>query len=298
MEWVGIRGVLLKDIPMKRYTSMRVGGPVKYLFYPLDEADLANTMSMLRDKSIPYRFLGNGTNVIIADKGMDAALIRITKIRHTRYKKEDRGAAVEVSGGASLKAFIRENAARGLAGLEHLFWIPGTVGGAVKMNAGSFGTWISERLRSIRVVAGDGKVCSLEKDGAAYGYRRSPVEASECVLSASFLLEAKDRSEIEKEMAYVVSRRKEKHPMEFPSAGSVFKSVNGEPAWKFIDRAGLRGLRIGNAAVSEKHANFIINLGSATAQDVKVLIERIKKEVYEKLGVTLSEEVELWGFDE
>ncbi len=298
MEWKGIRGVVLRDVSMKRYTSMKVGGPVKYLFYPFDEADLSFAVKVLRDRGVSYRFLGNGTNIIVSDAGVNKALIRLTRIRQTRYRKEGRGVTVDVSGGSSLKRFIRENGVRGLSGLERLYWIPGTIGGAVKMNAGSFGSRISDHLQTIRLLSEDGNLQTVEKEDKAFGYRVSPVKPSECVIGASFALKERGRQEIEKEMDYVVSQRKEKHPMDFPSAGSIFKNVEGEPAWKFIDKAGLRGYRMGGAAVSEKHANFIINLGWATAQDIKLLIDHIKKEVFGRLGIQLSEEVEFWGFDE
>jgi UDP-N-acetylmuramate dehydrogenase len=298
MDWTGIKGTLVRNPPMSRYTSMRVGGHAEYLLYPADEEDLVKMVEIMKDIGMKYRFLGNGTNIIVTDKGVDGALIRITRIRRSRYKKGQSGVTVEVSGGMPLTGFIRENAAKGLSGLERLFWIPGTIGGAVKMNAGSFGTGISGSLRHMRVLGKDGAIRVVKKDESTFGYRKSPVAASDCVVSASFLLSEKPQAEIGKDMDYVVSQRKERHPMEFPSAGSVFKNVDGEPAWKFIDKAGLKGFRIGGAVVSEKHANFIINTGSATAQDVKLLIDRVKKEVYEKLGVLLTEEVELWGFDE
>jgi UDP-N-acetylmuramate dehydrogenase len=298
MEWKGIKGVVLKDVSMKRYTSMKVGGPVKYLFYPSDEADLKSGVAALKDRGVPYRFLGNGTNLIVSDAGVNEALIRLTRIHQTRYKRVGQGVTVDVSGGASLKRFIKENGIRGLSGLEHLYWIPGTVGGAVKMNAGSFGSSIADHLQTIRLLSEDGSLRTAQKDEKTFGYRKSPVKTSECVVGASFLLKDGEKAEIRKEMEYVVSQRKEKHPMDFPSAGSIFKGVQGEPAWKFIDRAGLRGYRIGGAAVSEKHPNFIINLGWATGEDIKMLVDHVKREVFGKLGVRLAEEVEFWGFDE
>jgi UDP-N-acetylmuramate dehydrogenase len=204
---------------------------------------------------------------------------------------------VEVTGGTPLTALIRENARRGLSGLEKLFWIPGTVGGAVKMNAGSFGTAISDSLQEIRVMDQAGRTETREKKAGGFGYRKSPVTPSECVLSARFLLRERPRDDIMADMEHVFSERKKRHPMEYPSSGSVFKSVSGEPAWKFIEKAGLKGLIVGGAQVSEKHANFIVNLGTARAADILALVTRIKKEVYEKSGVSLEEEVEFWGFD-
>jgi UDP-N-acetylmuramate dehydrogenase len=297
LESWGIRGAVLTDVPMKRYTSMRVGGPAKSLLYPVDEQDLLATIGALRKKGVPYRFLGNGTNIIVHDKGFAGAVIRTTRIRSLHHEKTKDGALVKVSGGASLRRFIEDNANRGLAGLERLYWIPGTVGGGIKMNAGSFGASISDVLESVTIVNGNGMVRSVDKKDLSFDYRRSPVKSSECVISAVFRLKSREKKEILEEMKYVLSERKKRHPLEFPSSGSIFKSVDGQGAWQFVEKAGLRGLRIGGAAVSEKHTNFIVNLGHATAEDIKNLMERVKKEVFEKSGVLLEEEVELWGFE-
>jgi len=297
VEWTGIEGTILKNVSMKIYTSMKVGGPVSYLIYPRDEEELLRVLRMAEEKGVRYRFLGNGTNIIVHDRGIPEVVIRTTRMQRVDYKKMNDGALVEVSGGMSLKGFIINNARRGLAGLEKLYWIPGTVGGGIKMNAGSFGSWISDAIESVRLVNRDGKIASYLKSEMEFGYRESRVGPSECVLTARFRLWNRDKDDIQKDMDYVYGERKKRHPMEFPSAGSVFKGVSGEPAWKFIERAGLKGIAIGGAMVSDKHANFIINRGNATAQDIKTLIDKIKKEVFEKTGVTLEEEVEFWGFN-
>ena len=296
MEWKGIRGTVLKDVLMQRYTSMKVGGPVSYLVYPRDEEDLLRVLGIAKEAGIKYRFVGNGTNIIVHDKGLKEAVIRTTRMKRMSYSKVDDDALAEVSGGTSLKGFIVDNVRHGLSGLEKLYWIPGTVGGGIKMNAGSFGSWISDTLENVRLVDKEGKITAFQKDEMGFGYRTSRVESSECVLTARFRLRNRNKDDIQKDMDYVFDERKKRHPMDFPSAGSVFKGVDGEPAWKFIEKAGLKGLSIGGAMVSDKHANFIINTGRARAEDVKLLIERIKKEVFEKIGVTLEEEVELWGF--
>jgi UDP-N-acetylmuramate dehydrogenase len=296
VEWKGIRGTVLKDVLMQRYTSMKVGGPVSYLVYPRDEEDLLRVLGIAKEAGIKYRFVGNGTNIIVHDKGLKEAVIRTTRIKRMSYSKVDDDALAEVSGGTSLKGFIVDNVRHGLSGLEKLYWIPGTVGGGIKMNAGSFGSWISDTLENVRLVDKEGKITAFQKDEMGFGYRTSRVESSECVLTARFRFRNRNKDDIQKDMDYVFDERKKRHPMDFPSAGSVFKGVDGEPAWKFIEKAGLKGLSIGGAMVSDKHANFIINTGRARAEDVKLLIERIKKEVFEKMGVTLEEEVELWGF--
>lgn len=298
MEWRGIKGTVLGNVSMKRYTSMKVGGPVRYMVYPRDEADLAAALSLLKAEGMAYRFLGNGTNVIVHDRGLTCAVIRTTKMGWTRYTKNREGATVDAGGGVSLKSLIADTARRGLAGLEKLYWIPGTVGGAVKMNAGSFGVSISSSLVGLQVLRGDGRSDTIEGKDLSFGYRSSPLSSSDCVVGAVFSLQNGDRQSIEMEMDHVYQERRKRHPMDYPSAGSVFKGVNGEPAWKFIDAAGFRGFRLGNASVSEKHANFVINLGSAKAEDIRRLVDLVKKGVFEKTGVSLEEEVEFWGFDD
>jgi len=288
---------VVRNASMKRYTSMKVGGPVPYLVYPEDEKDLITTIEWLRHQGLGVRFLGNGTNVIVADKGVEVGLIRMTRVRHLHFHNIPGGARVEAAGGLSLKILIRECCGRGLAGLETLYGIPGTIGGAVKMNAGSFGASISGCLRSVRVADSDG-VRTIERANMDFGYRSSSFQNAQCILEAAFELRTDDTQRIKADMEYVWQKRQQKHPMELPSAGSVFKNRPGTACWKLIDEAGLRGLRIGGACVSEKHANFIVNTGHASAADVRGLINEVKKGVRETTGVTLDEEVELWGFDE
>jgi UDP-N-acetylmuramate dehydrogenase len=297
MEWTGVRGQVLRNVSMKRYTSMRVGGKVSYLIYPEDQSDLAQTVTAAREHGIAYRFLGNGSNVIVSDQGFDGVVIRTSKIARFQHDKDSQGARVRVGGGAPLKRLIKECATKGLSGIEKLFGIPGTVGGAIKMNAGSFGCAISDHLTEIAFIDGDGIPQIAGRDDLKLGYRTSGLGATDCVTSAELLLKDKDREAIKADMEFVWGERLSKHPMEWPSAGSVFKNRSGHPAWKAIDAAGLRGFRIGDACISSKHPNFIINMGHASALDVKSLIEKVKKEVYETIGAVMEEEVELWGFN-
>lgn len=298
MDWTGIKGVVLKDVPMKRYTSMKVGGCVKYMVYPSDEEDLLGVVARLRENNIRYRFLGNGTNIIVNDSGLEEAVIRIIRVNILRHRYKGDTCAVTVSGGMSLRRFIVDCARRGLSGLERLYWIPGTVGGGIKMNAGSFGSSISDCLEEVVVFNKDRGFVTIGKKDMEFGYRSSSIGSGDCVFTARFNLQRKEKKAILDDMDYVYSERKARHPMEYPSSGSIFKSVNNEPAWRFIEKAGLKGRRMGGACVSEKHANFIINLGGAKARDIKGLIDMIKKEVFDKFGVVLEEEVELWGFDD
>jgi UDP-N-acetylmuramate dehydrogenase len=297
MEWKSVKGQVFEDAPMRRYTSMKVGGPAQYLIYPVDAPDLLRVVEIARAKRVALRFLGNGTNVIVGDRGLDCALIRIAKIRHIQFEKRSGGARVEVSGGISLHRFIRECARRGLSGLEKLYGIPGTIAGAIKMNAGSFGVAVSDHLFSVTYLGKAGKLETRQTSELPFGYRTSSFAPTDCILGAAFDLAFGEKREIEKVMEQVWSERWEKHPMELPSAGSIFKNTGGKPAWKYIDEVGLRGYRMGNACISEKHPNFIVNLGDARASDIVGLIRKVKQEVYDQLGVTMEEEVELWGCD-
>lgn len=297
MEWKGIRGQVLNNVLMKRYTSMKVGGPARYMVYPADQADLSKMVGITQQKGIPCRLLGNGTNVIVGDKGLDEAIIRLTRTRRMNFEKTVTGAIVNVSGGTSLTRLIRECSARGLSGMSKLYGIPGTIAGAIKMNAGSFGVWISDHVRSVTYMSGTGSVEKREKVACGFEYRRSAFSGSECILSAAFELSDGDKAAIRKEMDYVWNERWKRHPMEFPSSGSIFKNISGNPAWSYIDKAGLRGLRMGDACISEKHPNFIVNLGNATAADILRLIRKVKKDVYEQTGIRMEEEVEFWGCD-
>jgi UDP-N-acetylmuramate dehydrogenase len=291
-----VRGEILKDVSMKRYTSMKVGGPASFLVYPRDEEDVVAALGSLKREGLPVCFLGNGTNVVVADQGISAGLIRVTKMKHCRFVGVKGGVVVEVGGGVSLKTLIQECYRRGYSGLEKLYGIPGTVGGAVKMNAGSFGVAVTDHLKDVRLILGDGEIRTLTKGEMRFGYRTSSIGTGEGVLRATFELVTADPIRIKEDMDYVWQQRLLKHPMNLPSSGSVFKNTGPMPCWKHIDIAGLRGLRIGGATVCEKHANFIVNTGNATAADVKELMETVKRTVRERTAVSLEEEVEFWGF--
>lgn len=297
MEPRGIRGRVVTNAPMKRYTSMRVGGPAPYLFYPEDASGVAEAVGWLAKRKLPFRFLGKGTNVIVADRGIDMGVIRTTGMQRLRFRATEGGAFCDAGGGLPLKRLIAEAAARGLSGLERLFGIPGTVGGAIKMNAGSFGAAVSDCLVCLVCVDEKGKTRTVQAGGITFGYRSSSIRDAECIVEATFRLASGDRAAIEAEMDDLWRQRLEKHPMDLPSAGSVFKNKGGAPAWTYIDRAGLRGFTLGRACISAKHPNFIVNLGGASASDVLRLIQTVKKGVREATGIELEEEVELWGFD-
>lgn len=297
MGW-RIKGKVIENAEMKYYTSMRVGGPVRYLIFPEDQNDLLETLTVLNNEGIKWRILGNGTNIVVSDRGLNEALIKITSFKNFSVNEFKDSAIVRVSGGYPLRKLILKTAKMGLSGLEKLYSIPGTLGGAIKMNAGSFGCEIGDLVKKVRCVSFDLSVTEIPKEKMVFSYRKSSFPSNMCIVEAELLLTKKDRKRIISELKNVFLERKRRHPLDLPSAGSIFKAVGGIPAWIYIERANLKGLRVGNACVSEKHCNFIVNLGGATGSDVKNLIEKIKKEVYEKEGVILEEEIELWGFDD
>lgn len=297
MEW-GIRGKVIERAKMERYTSMRVGGEVPYLIYPSDYDDLLRVFEVSKVKGIPWKILGNGTNVIVSDRGLDCAIIRLTRINHFRLRRKEDKVELEISSGSSLRKLIEKTARMGIGGLERLYSIPGTLGGVVKMNAGSFGSSISDSIKSVEIVRNGFERLKFLRDELDFGYRKSPFSPKDCIIKVELELSYGDEKSLMREIKMYHEERKRRHPMDLPSAGSIFKAVQGIPAWKFIEKAGLKGLRIGGACISEKHANFIVNLGNAKASDVKSLIDKVKEEVLKREGVLLEEEVELWGFDE
>lgn len=297
MVW-NIKGTVIENAKMSKYTSMRVGGPVRYLIYPSDFQDLIEVLKILNGEGIEWRILGNGTNVIVSDKGLQGAIIRLTRIRRLSIRRNGDNIKVFVSSGYQLKDLILKMASLNLSGIERLYSIPGTVGGAIKMNAGSFGVSISDAIVSVTCMSASGEIFKLSKRNLNFSYRYSSIPSKTLIIEAEISLKYGDRQRIIGVIDEVLTERIKRHPMDMPSSGSIFKAVRGIPAWTYIEKANLKGLRVGDACVSTKHANFIVNLGRAKAYEVKSLIEKIKKEVYEKEGVELEEEVEFWGFDD
>ena len=317
-----------RRVLMSEYTSMRVGGEADF-FEPEDEAGLIECVFMCEDNGKPWFLLGNGTNVIVRDGGYHGAVISTLKalggaeVKHddggtpratsersllvSRYaasptNKEDADInTYEVIAGAgeSLARVCRVAAEHGLAGLEALSGIPGTVGGAVFMNAGAYGSEIADVIDCIHVYdVVDRKNIMLPKNECGFGYRRSGFReipdiqngGRYIILSAQLSLKPGNRDDIEARMAEYTKRRNEKQPVELPSSGSFFKRPVGDFAGRLIEAAGMKGARVGGAQVSEKHAGFIVNMGGATAADVLTLADEIKAKVYETSTVRLEEE--------
>ncbi|MGM9637308.1 MAG: UDP-N-acetylmuramate dehydrogenase [Eubacteriales bacterium] len=279
-----------KDTPLAGFTSFKVGGPADQLILPHTKEALVELISVVRECKIRYLILGNGSNVLFSDRGYRGAVLLTTALRS--YSVE--GTKIHADCGVPLGALSVAAAAAGLSGLEFAYGIPGTLGGAVYMNAGAYGGEIADVLESSTCLCSDGQLCELSVEEHAFGYRSSVYQSSGgTVLSATLSLKKGDPTEIQAKMKDFMSRRREKQPLESPSAGSTFKRYPGYYTGKLIEDAGLKGFSVGDAMVSEKHAGFVINAGEATSADILALIEHIKQTIYQKNGILLECEVRI-----
>ena len=280
-----------ENVPMAQYTSFKTGGSVRILAEPDTAEHTAELMRLIEAAGVEHYVIGNGTNLLISDKGLDAIVVRIGE---KMANVERSGRTIIAGAGASYAAMAKQSVQWGLMGLEWAAGIPGTVGGAVAMNAGAYGGEIKQVLTKVEYIE-DGAVCSVEPEDSDLGYRFSRFAAPErIVLSAEFSLSPDDGMTKERMKDYS-ERRRAKQPLTYPSAGSTFKRPAGCYAGALIEQAGLKGVSVGGAEVSTLHAGFIINKGGATSEDVKRLIELVQERVYENSGVTLETEVKFIG---
>ncbi len=278
---------------MSRHTTFRTGGPASLFLRPGSLDDLKKVICVLKESKVEYFILGNGSNLLVSDKGYNGAVISLTRLADIHL--ED-GNTVYAEGGAMnsfIASFARDNS---LTGFEFAAGIPGTIGGAMIMNAGAYGGEMKLITKSVRVVTPKGEVKELSANECDFGYRTSALKREGyIVLEARLQLQKGDQAAITEKMTELALKRKEKQPLEYPSAGSTFKRPEGYFAGKLIDDAGLRGFRVGDAQVSEKHCGFVINRGNATSSEIHELIEQVQKKVYESFGVTLETEVIMVG---
>lgn len=292
IQIVGEDNIRLQE-PMKHHTTFRIGGNADYFVTPVNEEQIKDLIVNLRKQNVPYFVIGNGSNLLVSDHGYKGVIIQI-------YKKFEgitvQGNCIEVQAGALLSKLSNAALDHSLKGLEFASGIPGTVGGAVYMNAGAYNGEMKDVIVSATVLDSQGNIFTLSKEQLELGYRTSMVmEQSYTVISARFQLEEGNQEEIKQMIDYYTVQRKTKQPLEFPSAGSAFKRPVGYFAGKLITDANLKGYRIGGAQVSEKHAGFIINTGDATAKDVLDLLKHVQVTVKDQFGVTLETEVRLLG---
>ncbi len=286
-------GQLLRDEPMSRHTTFRVGGPAAVFAEPAGDKELAAVIRCCLEMNTPYYILGNGSNLLVGDRGYNGVMIAIGKAWNNIRVE---GSRICAGAGAMLSRVARTALDESLTGLEFAAGIPGTAGGAVVMNAGAYGSEMKDVLVSARVLTPDGTIKDLSVDELELGYRTSCIIRKQyVVLEAMFALCPGEAKQIRSRMDELAGQRKEKQPLEFPSAGSTFKRPEGYFAGKLIQDAGLRGFRIGDAQVAEKHCGFVVNRGKATAADIMTLCRMVQEKVKELSGVELELEVKTLG---
>jgi UDP-N-acetylmuramate dehydrogenase len=286
-------GTVAVDEPMSRHTSFRIGGPADVFIRPETIESAADILKACKENGIPAIVIGNGTNLIVRDKGIRAAVIQLTD-NVSRY--EVTGEVISAEAGILISGLSRIALEHGLSGLEFAEGIPGTLGGAVTMNAGAYDGEMSMVVSQTEYLRPDGSICRLSNEEHQFGKRSSFIQTDGgTVLRTVLRLKKGDRKEIKEKMDDFSARRREKQPLDLPSAGSIFKRPEGYFAGKLIQDCGLRGSRTGGAEVSGLHCGFIVNTDNASASDVISLIEHIRETVYQKFGVMLQTEVKIIG---
>ncbi|RKD24101.1 UDP-N-acetylenolpyruvoylglucosamine reductase [Ammoniphilus oxalaticus] len=286
-------GIILEKEPLANHTTWKIGGPADALIQPKDKAGLVKTMRLIYQHQLPWRVIGRGSNLLVRDKGIRGVVIKLADgLDYLRFEDD----VAHVGAGYSFIKLSVMAGKQGLTGLEFAGGIPGTVGGAVYMNAGAHGSDISRVFKSAEVVLETGQLVEYGLEDMRFRYRHSLLqEQPGLVVGITLQLARGDRKKIAEAMAKHKSRRRVTQPLQQPCAGSVFRNPLPEHAGQLIEEAGLKGFKLGGAQVSEKHANFIVNVGDATAQNVLDLIRHIQKVVAEKYEVQLAPEVEVAG---
>lgn len=278
---------------MSLHTTFKVGGPATYYLIPETEGEVREALEFAKAKQLPFMIVGNGSNLLFADSGYHGVVIEIGE-HFSAFTQED--GVVTVEAGMRLTAMAARLAKLGLAGFAFAGGIPGTVGGGIAMNAGAYGGEIKDCLKEVTVITEEGEIRVVKAEDLQLSYRHSILQENGwVVLSGTFAFEKGDSEEIQGEIRELNEKRREKQPLEYASAGSTFKRPEGYFAGKLIEDAGLRGYRVGDAQVSEKHCGFVVNRGEATAAEIYTLIGDVQRVVREKFGVELEPEVRLIG---
>lgn len=288
---MGGSGIFMEE-PMKKHTTFRVGGPADVLVQP-DETALAAILALCRQYHVSYSFIGNGSNLLVGDKGIRGVVIEMTD---PMGNIEVDGTKITAQAGAMLSKIANTAASNGLGGMEFTAGIPGSVGGAVVMNAGAYGGEMKDIIERVYVLDENGAQLELDRDALDLGYRHSCIPEKKYIVTKVVLeLVPRNEAEIRSEMKELNEKRAEKQPLQYPSAGSTFKRPEGYFAGKLIMDAGLRGYQVGGAQVSEKHCGFVINKGDATAADICQLMRDVSDKVQAQFGVVLEPEVKMIG---
>ncbi len=282
--------------PMAKHTTFRIGGPAALMALPRTVGEAKMAVKTARELGVEPFFLGNGSNLLVTDQGYDGFLIKLAG-ELDQLREADR--RLEAGSAVLLSRLSNAALGRGLTGLEFAGGIPGSVGGAVTMNAGAYGGEIAQVLESVTFLDEAGEICTLPASECGLSYRKSVFSDRRClILEARFKLEQGDPTVIKARMDELTEKRKEKQPLEWPSAGSMFKRPPGRFAAALIDQCGLKGLTVGGAQVSEKHAGFVVNRGGATCADVLELVRQVQERVLQRTGVELEMEVRVLGGNE
>jgi UDP-N-acetylmuramate dehydrogenase len=288
-----VHGFIAVDEPMSKYTWIKVGGPADFYLEPESRLELVAIVEYFYSHQYPWIVVGRGSNMLVSDDGFRGAVINVEHALNTI--REEKG-FVFADSGVRLPKFVDFCVQNELAGVEMLAGIPGTIGGAVVMNAGAHGGEIADHLVDVEVVR-NGSVQRIQKADAEFSYRRSGF-AHDLVLGASFQLVKGTKEQLSARRRELILKRNETQPLDYPNLGSMFKNPPNTHAAKLIEQAGLKGKRIGDIQVSEKHSNFFINLGNAKATDVIHMIDLVKQTVYQQSGILLEPEVKMVGFAE
>ena len=287
------KGIILFDEPMSKHTSYGIGGPARAYVTPKNKEDLVSILKFSKDNNIPSYFIGSGSNLLVSDDGIDGIVITLGK---SFNKLEINKNNVFAETGVMLGKMVKECTKRNLSGLESLIGVPGTLGGALIMNAGAFGGEISNYLEYVSVITMSGDEKKYQQKDIKFNYRNSSFSDNEILINANFKFLFSDQKTVSKNKIKASGGRKSSQPLRFRSAGSVFKNPSEGAAGYFIDKAGLKGTKSGDAEISNVHANFFVNHGTATAKDVVRLINIARKKVYNEFGVMLELEIKTLGF--
>jgi UDP-N-acetylmuramate dehydrogenase len=291
-----VSGEIRFDEPADRHTSIGVGGRIDALVFPRDLSETAETIAFLRARRIPFLPVGNWTNLIVRSGGYRGVLISLSCLNGLEIRGSGDGdVQVEAEAGVALAELVTLSMHEGLTGMEFCAGIPGSVGGAVRMNAGAYGSEIKDVVAAVRLLDTSERIRTVSHDSLIFSYRSLDLPAETIIIGATFRLKRGEKEKIAGRIGEILSLRREKHPLEFRNAGSIFKNPRAIPAGRLIEAAGLKGLRIGDAEVSQKHGNFIVNRGQASAAEVIGLIDLVQKRVFEATGHSLETEVRIIG---
>ena len=284
---------LKKDVPMSRLTSFRIGGPVDCAAYPKTEAELSDLLKLCAEAGIEPVILGAGTNVLAPDAGLRKLVIVLKDALEGMEQIDE--TSIRVMAGVTMSRAAVFAAGLNLGGLEFAHGIPGTIGGGVYMNAGAYGGEIKDVCTRVRIMEMSGEARWITNEEAAFAYRHSAIEDNPwIVVAAEFELTPTPEEQVWEKMKELIGKRRASQPLDLPSAGSAFKRPVGGYAAALIDQTGLKGFQVGGAAVSEKHAGFVVNLGGATAADVQELLKAVSDKVFDRTGIRLEPEVRIW----